>query len=137
MEKNTVLLPDGVLGTAFKFSEHVICIEVMKNGRQLGSFCTDVGQFEEWDDEDLRSLIEQHVKSMEEASLKYTKEKQYVLDRYELQYYTHSDYLYCIDVLDNGKIVSSFCTDKDTFDEWMEDKEQLTNVVKEILANKK
>lgn len=135
MEKNTVLLPNGVLGTAFKFSEHVVCVEVIKNGQQLGSFCTDVDQFEEWDDDDLKSLIEQHVKRMEEASRNETKEKKYILDRYELQYYTHSDYMYCVDVLENGQIISSFCTDKATFDEWMEDEEQLTNVVKEMLIN--
>lgn len=134
MVKNTVLLSDGVLGSVYKFSDHVVCIEVMKNGEQLGSFCTDISQYEDWEEEELKSLIEQHVQASEANALKAEEKKHYILDRYELQYYTHSDSLFCINVLENGKTITSFCTDKESFDEWMEDEEQLARVVQMILG---
>ena len=136
MTKNTVLLSNGVLGSVYKFSDHVVCIEVIKNGKELGSFCTDISQYEDWEEEELKTLIEQHVKASEAKDLKTEKKKQFILDRYEIEYYAHSDTLFCINVLENGKTVSSFCTDKEAFDQWMEDEEQLTKVVKMILAKK-
>ncbi|MDQ0256264.1 hypothetical protein J2S74_003682 [Evansella vedderi] len=133
MEKNELFLDDGVVVNAYSFSEHVICVDVNKDGQDLGSFCSDVSQFEELDEEEMVTLIQQHIKLIESSSLKSQKEKHMVYG-YELSYYTHSETVTCVDVKQADKPVCSFCVDKVTFEEWLEDNDQLINVINNLKA---
>ncbi|MBU9724175.1 MULTISPECIES: hypothetical protein [Bacillaceae] len=132
MVKIPMVFSNGVAARYSSFSDDVVCVEVEKNGRDLGSFCTDIHHFEEWEEEELISLIEQHVKKVEGYSQKKS-DKDTLLPGVEVQYYSHSSDVYCINVFYQGNEVSSFCADRVTFEEWMEDKELLSNVVKNLI----
>ncbi|MCD8508709.1 MAG: hypothetical protein LRY73_01590 [Bacillus sp. (in: Bacteria)] len=135
MNSEELVMADGVVANKYSFSDHVICVEVKKNGKDLGSFCSDVSQFEELDEEELTTLIQQHVNLVEASSIVDEKVKHRVGD-YELECYSHYDSVCCINVLQNGEAVSSFCVDRASFEEWLEDEEQLLSVVNNLKLKK-
>ena len=133
MEKETIELSDGVSASYHIFSEYIVCVEVAKNGEPMGSFCSDTSQIEELDEEEVISMIQKHIKEYEASSLKHKKKKLQIED-FELDYYSHSEDMYCIDVTKQGNMVGSFCADRASFEEWMDDEEQLTSIVKKMIT---
>ncbi|MBU9712215.1 hypothetical protein [Evansella tamaricis] len=133
MEQSPVVFSNGVSARCFSYSEDIVCVEVEKDGKEFGSFCSDVKQFEEWDEEELVLLVEQHIKQTENA-LRQKKRRHPLYEDIEMQYYTHSSDVYCINIYEGDLEVSSFCTDRLTFEEWMEDKDSLIDVVKKLIT---
>ncbi|SDY56019.1 hypothetical protein SAMN05421736_102269 [Evansella caseinilytica] len=131
----SISLTGGVTAKYYSFSDHVVCVDINKNGKHMGSFCSDVNQFLEWDKEEMISLIQQHIKLVESSAILRLRqaEKFPLQDQLEFQYYKHTEDLYCIEILQAGKVVSTFCVDCSSFDEWLEDKEQLFHVVDHLI----
>ncbi|UTR09459.1 hypothetical protein MM300_16375 [Evansella sp. LMS18] len=132
MNKEIIKLADGISASCYQFSDHVMCLEVMKDGEPMGSFCSTVSQYEEWDEEEVTALIQSHVRKFEESARKQKAEEMLVLDDLVIRYYNHSEDLFCVDITKDGKPAGSFCADRSSFEEWMEDKDMLSEVIREM-----
>lgn len=135
MVNHELVMADGVVANVYSFSDHVICVEVKKDGKDLGSFCSDVSQFEELDEDELTALIQQHISLVESSAITNPKERHRV-GGYELECYTHYDSVCCVNVHYHGELISSFCVDRGSFEEWLEDEEQLLQVVENLKVKK-
>ena len=116
------------------FSEFVVCVEVTKNEKSLGSFCSDLSQFQEWDEEEVVQLVKNHIVQVEKAQDHLSDQTQSLKNGMEIKFHKHWDNFYCVDVFDNGKEIGSFCADRSSFEEWMEDEQQLSEVIKSQFA---
>ncbi|WP_280768399.1 hypothetical protein [Salipaludibacillus daqingensis] len=134
MEKKQLAISDEVSASYYNFSEYVVCVEVMKNEKSLGSFCSDLSQFEEWDEEEVVELVKNHIIQVEKAENHRNDHSQYLENGMEIKYHKHWEDFYCVEVFDQGKEVGSFCADRSSFEEWMEDEQQLSEVIKSQLT---
>ncbi|MCE7794317.1 hypothetical protein K8O68_18210 [Salipaludibacillus sp. CUR1] len=133
MEKKYLTISDDVTAGYYYFSEYVICVEVTKQGKSLGSFCSDISQFEEWDEEEVAELVKNHVHQVENAQT-YQPDRSHVLNGgMEIKYHQHWEDFYCVEVYEKGKEIGSFCADRASFEEWMEDDQHLSEVVRSQL----
>lgn len=130
LEKKQLTISDDVLASYYNFSEYVVCVEVMKNEKSLGSFCSDLSQFEEWDEEEVVQLVKNHIVQVEKAQNHQSDNSQRLENGMEIKYHKHWENFYCVEVFDQGKEIGSFCADRSSFEEWMEDEQQLSEVIK-------
>lgn len=130
MKKQMLLISDDVTAVYYNFSEYMVCVDVKKNGKSLGSFCSDVRQFNEWDTDELIELVKSHVRQMEKAESYNHADNHQLSDGLEIKFHKHWDNFYCVDVMNAGKQIGSFCADRASFEEWMEDKGHLEEVVR-------
>ncbi|WP_416149546.1 hypothetical protein ACM26V_00675 [Salipaludibacillus sp. HK11] len=133
MEKKQLTIAQDVTASYYHFSEYVVCVEVMKKEKSLGSFCSDLSQFEEWDEDEVVELVKNHILQVENEHDYKNENAQNLENGLEIKYHKHWDNFYCVDVIDQGKEVGSFCADRSSFEEWMEDEELLTEVIKSQL----
>lgn len=120
----------------YEFSEDIICVKVNHKGRDLGAFCSHRTQFCEWDEKDVRMLAENHVNQfLQNVKEQHNKRRKQLSTGVELEYYSHSDDMMCVNAFRDGKEISSFCTDRLSFQEWMEDEELLEQVVMKQVIN--
>ncbi|ADU29962.1 hypothetical protein [Evansella cellulosilytica] len=134
MKTSTYAFSDDLHVNAYFFSEFIVCIDVTKSGQHVGSFCSDAKEFEDLDEEEFKSIIQQHVNGFDNSVSHRDYEKR-ELKHFDLYYYPFSDFMYCMDVYRLGEKVSSLCVDRDSFEEWMEDENHLLNVVEKLAFN--
>ncbi|MGO4887115.1 hypothetical protein ACJ2A9_05095 [Anaerobacillus sp. MEB173] len=135
MEKKKVQLKEDLEVSYYSFSDDIICVEVFYKQKEMGAFCSDISHFKEWDETDLLQLAESHVKNNARILSTATSSVQRkALDNgIEVEYYSHSDDILCIEMFKDGHSVGSFCSDVSSFEEWMEDDELLKRVVEKQL----
>ncbi|GEL06912.1 hypothetical protein [Salisediminibacterium halotolerans] len=133
MEKTQITVTDEITANYQKFSEYVVCVEVMKNGESMGSFCSDAQTFDEWDEEEIIDMIKLHVTQMQKGSTINEQETLTLKNGWKIKYHQHWDDFYCVDIFDGLKDVGSFCADRGSFEEWMEDEDQLLRVIQDQL----
>lgn len=136
MPKNRLKLDEQLEVSYYEFSEDVICVEVTHQGRELGAFCSERSQFSEWTETDVKKLAENHVNQFLH-SLKHDEQKtlKQLSTGVELEYYSHSDDLLCVNAFCNGKEVASLCTDRHSFTEWLEDETLLEKIIEKQRLN--
>lgn len=130
VNEKQVTISETVTANFQKFSEYVVCVEVFQNGRSKGSFCTDVKAFDEWDDEEMIELVSSHLDQVNLDDWIKGDETITLDNGITVSYSKHWDDFYCVNVFDGEKEISSFCADRDSFEEWTESKEQLMNVIR-------
>lgn len=130
MEEKQVTISENVTANFQKFSEYVVCVEVMKNGKSTGSFCTDVSAFDEWDEDEMKDLVNSHLAQVDQTEDIKGDETITLDNGLIVSYSKHWDDFYCVNVFDGDKEVSSFCADRESFEEWTESKDQLLNVIR-------
>jgi len=134
LKKQQLTISEDVLASYYHFSEYVVCVEVMKNEKSFGSFCSDLSQFEEWDEEEVVQLVKNHIiqveKDQKQSENHQSDQSQHLENGIEIKYHKHWDDFYCVDVFDQGKEIGSFCADRSSFEDWMEDEQQLIQVIK-------
>lgn len=135
LEKKKIQLKEDLLVSYYSFSDDVVCVDVIYKGEEMGAFCSDISQFKEWDEADLLQLAESHVSNnVHLTTNKVTNKKRKVLENgIEVEYFSHSDDILCVEMYKSGKSVGSFCSDVSSFEEWMEDDELLKRVVENQL----
>ncbi|WP_209123077.1 hypothetical protein [Alkalihalobacillus sp. BA299] len=121
-------LNDQIVIKAYDFSEDVICVEVTYDGKPLGAFCSDRTVFEDLEEDEIIQLSEQHVKRYHSDQLA-TSSKRKTINGVEVEYYAHSDDMMCVSMYRKGKPIGSFCADRISFEEWMEDEELLERII--------
>ncbi len=129
MEKNVRRFDDGLQIAYYEFSKDIVCIEVHQYGKNMGAFCSDVSYFEEWDEKDLLQLANTHIKQVKSAQSPVDKNRKQIAD-YEIEYNTHFEDMVCINVFQNDDQLAAFCSDRHSFEEWIEDEELLAQVVR-------
>ena len=121
---------DKLILNTYDFSEDIICVEVLFEGNQLGAFCSDRTHFEEWEEEDIRHLSEQHVQKYQTRQKKLSVTQRIRFQNVEVEYYPYSDDMICLDIYSQeGVSTGSFCVDRLSFDEWLEDETLLESIV--------
>lgn len=133
MSKTKITVSDELTAIYQKFSEYVVCVEVMKNGTSMGSFCSDAQTFSEWDEDEIVDMINLHVAQMQKGSNIKELETMTLKNGWKIKYHQHWDDFYCVDISDGQKDVGSFCADRGSFEEWMEDEDQLLRVIQDQL----
>ena len=129
MEKISKKFDDGLQIAYFEFSKDIVCIEVHQYGKNMGAFCSDVSYFQEWDEKDLLQLAKTHIKQVKSAQSPSGKNRKKI-DDYEIEYNTHFEDMVCINVFQNDDQLAAFCSDRHSFEEWVEDEELLAQVVR-------
>lgn len=128
MEKVVKKFKDGLQISYYEFSKDIVCVEVYQHGKNMGQFCSDVSFFEEWDEKDLLQLAETHIKQVKNAQIHQGHNRKKISD-YEIEYYTHFDDMFCISVFKDDNQIGAFCSDKHSFEEWMEEESTLLSVI--------
>ncbi|MBB5173084.1 hypothetical protein [Texcoconibacillus texcoconensis] len=134
MKRNQLQLSDQLIVRYYEFSDDVVCVEVMKDGKDFGAFCSDRLQFQEWDEGELQQLAETHVKQNDGITVSPDRNLRSLSEGYEIEYTNHWGNMYCLDIYKQGVYESSFCVDRSSFEEWMDDEEQLIAVVKSQIS---
>jgi putative methionine-R-sulfoxide reductase with GAF domain len=130
VERKSVKLDEHLEVSYYEFSDSVVCVEVVSNGEELGAFCSDISQFNEWDEEELKRLVESHVKQFQKSTPeKIMPKRKRLKNGIEIEYYEHSDDMLCVNLFKNNQPVGSFCSDISSFEDWKEDEEQLEKIV--------
>lgn len=129
MEKIVKRFDDGLQIAYYEFSKDIVCIEVHQYGKNMGAFCSDVSYFQEWDETDLVQLAKTHVTQVKSAqNLSHPNRKQ-VAD-YQIEYNTYFDDMVCVNVFQNDDQLAAFCSDRHSFEEWVEDEELFAQVLR-------
>lgn len=128
MEKTVKKFEDGIQIAYYEFSKDIVCIDVYHYGKNVGAFCSDVSYFQEWDETDLLQLAKTHVKQVSAKGSDSTNRKP--VAQYEIDYSTHFEDMVCVNVYKDDLQVAAFCSDRHSFEEWIEDEELLAEVVK-------
>ncbi len=113
----------------YDFSDSVKCVEVLYEGEGIGAFCTDITHFSEWDEEEIRNLAEKHVQKHKTNKAHKTETRERLRNGIEIEYYSHSDDMMCVNIYKKEKHVGSFCTLTSLFDEWKEDERILEKII--------
>lgn len=135
LEKKQITISEDVSASYYNFSEYVVCVEVTKKNQSLGSFCSDLRQFEEWDEDEVIQLVKTHIVQVENSQSHANDYEQHLENGLQIKYHKHWEDFYCVEVFDQGKEIGSFCADRSSFEEWMEDDQQLTEVIKSQLKS--
>jgi hypothetical protein len=139
MERERIKLTDDLFIETYPFSDFITCVEVFVNGESFNAFCSDNEMVDEWKEnpEQLIELCNKHmlqhptkVKPAEDSSLTARKKLEEGL---EVEFYPFSDDVYCINVFKHGKLSTSFCSDKASFEEWNDDPAAMLSVVKRLM----
>ncbi|MCT8138688.1 hypothetical protein H1D32_13630 [Anaerobacillus sp. CMMVII] len=128
MDKKVKKFKDGLQISYYEFSKDIVCVEVNQHGKNMGQFCSDVSYFEEWDENDLLQLTETHIKQVKNSGNSKNKNRKKI-DQYEIEYYSYFDGMFCVDVYKDDNQVCAFCSDKHSFEEWMEEEAALLSVI--------
>lgn len=132
MDKKVKKFNDGLQISYYEFSKDIVCVEVFQHGKNMGQFCSDVSYFEEWDETDLLQLTETHIKQVKSAKNTSNKNRKKI-DQYEIEYYIHFEDMYCVNVYKDDNQISAFCSDRDSFEEWMEEETAMLSVIESQL----
>lgn len=132
MRKNRLKLDEQLEVSYYEFSEDVICVGVIHKGRDLGAFCSHRREFSDWNEADVKQLAENHARQFLQNS---AKERKQLSTEIEVEYYSHSDDIMCVNVFRKGTEVASFCTDRHSFQEWKEDDRLLEKIIVKQLLN--
>jgi hypothetical protein len=127
-----IKLNDELTIEKYPFSEYITCVEVKLNGDSYQSFCTSTSQIEEWehDCELLAEICYEHIKKF---SGTVTPQKKLPLSNgLEVDSYPFSDYIHCVDIYQDGKLVNSFCCDTNTFKEYQDDMDSMVKMYHKI-----
>ena len=133
MTKNQITISKEITANYQNFSEYVVCVEVMKHGESLGSFCSDAQTFNEWDEDEIIDMVYLHIDQMQKSPAIQDRETMTLKNGWKIKYHQHWEDFYCIDVFDGNTDVGSFCADRGSFEEWMEDENQLQRVIQDQL----
>lgn len=129
MGKTVKKFDDGLQIAYFEFSKDIVCVEVNQYGKNLGAFCSDVSYFQEWDENDLLQLTKTHIKQVK-ATQRPDDTNRKQVGEYEIEYATHFDDMVCINVYKDKEHLNAFCSDRQSFEEWLEEDSVLEEVVK-------
>lgn len=128
MEKTVRKFYDGIQIAYYEFSKDIVCVEVHHHGKNMGQFCSDVSYFQEWDELDLLHLAETHIKQVKNALKQPSKNRKKIAE-YEIEYTTHYEDMVCVDVYYNDNQLTAFCSDRHSFEEWIEEEAMLISVI--------
>jgi hypothetical protein len=128
VEKKVKKFKEGLQISYYEFSKDIVCVEVYQHGKNMGQFCSDVSYFEEWDETDLLQLTETHIKQVKNAKIPSNKNRKKIA-QYELEYYNHFDDMFCVNVYKDDTQIGAFCSDRYSFEEWMEEEGALLSVI--------
>lgn len=138
MEGKRVKLSELLEISYYEFSDYMICVEVFHDGKDMGAFCTERSQFVDWEEDEVRRIVDNHVSNRIQArhfEKQDSKKRKRLSNGVELEYYSHSDDLRCINLFRGDTIIGSFCTDLSSFEEWKEDEQLLETFVKKRICN--
>lgn len=137
MEHQKMKLSDQLSIETYPFSDYITCIEVFYDGQSISAFCSDSDMVEEWKQkpEQLLEMCQQHAAHQNKLlQSKSEKVKRIAIEAgIDIEMYTFSDDVYCVNVYQNGDFVSSFCSDKQSMEEWEDDPDSLKSIVKSTL----
>lgn len=139
MEKERIQLTDDLLIETYPFSDYITCIEVYVKGESFSAFCSDNDIVEEWKEnpDTLIELCNEHMlhqpKKGKTTKHESTSDRKLLEEGLEVEFYPFSDDVYCINVFKKGKLATSFCSDRSSFDEWQDDPAAMLSVVKRLL----
>jgi hypothetical protein len=139
MGREKIQLTDDLFIETYPFSDYITCVEVFLHGKSFNAFCSDNDVVDEWrENPDL--LIELCNEHMLHQPKKTTilKEvtnpaRKQLEEGIEVEFYPFSDDVYCINVFKQGKLSTSFCSDKASFEEWEDDPAAMLSVVKKLI----
>lgn len=135
MKHGKTQLTDDLYIVTYPFSDYITCVEVYLNGQSLNAFCSDHSLVEEWIDhpEQLLEVCNDHIAQQDHPTHEKTDERIMLEDGLEAEIYSFSEDVYCINVYRQGEFITSFCTDTNSINEWQEDTDNLTSIIKNII----
>jgi hypothetical protein len=139
MGREKIQLTEDLFIETYPFSDFITCVEVFVRGESFNAFCSDNDVVDEWRENPdlLIELCNEHMlhrpkKTSTSKDLPNTARKQ-LEEGLEVEFYPFSDDVYCINVFKHGKLTTSFCSDKASFDEWQDDPDGMLSVVKKLI----
>lgn len=138
MLKERIQLTEELLIETYPFSEYITCVEVFLNGQSFNAFCSDNEIVQEWKENPdmLVELCKNHMlqQPKKQASVSSSQASRIQLpDGLEVESYSFSEDIYCMNVYQHGALATSFCSDRHSIDEWKEDQDSLYTFVNTIL----
>lgn len=140
MTRVKIKLSEEISIETYPFSEYITCIDIFRNGTLYNTFCSDNEVVNEWKEhpeillhlgqDDTQKLNLSVAPRASTASL--INNRQILGEGYEVELYTFSDYIVCFKVFHNNALATSFCFDKDTYDDMMNDAEELLSAIKQL-----
>lgn len=139
MEKEKIQLTDDLFIETYPFSDYITCVEVFLHGESFNAFCSDNDFVDEW-----RENPDVLIKLCNEHMLQHPKKtpapkdvanpaRKQLEEGLEAEFYSFSDDVYCINVYQQGKLTTSFCSDKASFEEWQDDPAAMLSVIKKLI----
>jgi hypothetical protein len=139
MNKEKIQLTDDLLIETYPFSDYITCVEVFLKGESFNAFCSDNSVVDEWKENPdmLIELCNDHLLHQPKKTTLVVNDdhnhRQALGEGIELETYSFSEDIYCINVYQHGKMVNSFCSDRSSIDEMEDDPEVLRSIIKKML----
>lgn len=137
MEREKIKVSEDISIEAYSFSDYITCIDVYYKDESFSAFCTDTDLVNEWREnpELLLEVVKERIAKQTPIRKQEKDSAQRIKLNAELEVetYSFSGDVYCVNVFQKDKLISSFCTDVATYDEWQEDQELLEAMVKQVL----